>query len=50
MQGDLQEDEIFSLVEDVMVNLVELPKNPRVVGCRNLQESGRHFEELERKG
>jgi hypothetical protein len=30
--------------EDVMVKIVELPKNPNVVGCKDLQEGGRHSE------
>lgn len=31
-------------VEDVMVNLVKLPKKPSIVGCNDLQEGGRHYE------
>jgi len=44
MQGNLQEDERRYVVEEVMVNLVELLKNPSLVRCKDLQEGGRHSE------
>jgi len=45
MQGNLQKEGRCFVVEEVMVNLVELPNDSSVVGCKDLQEGGKHSED-----